>query len=231
MPTQEEINAARVELDIANDNYAATQARLDRYQRIFESYANANPETQARAASLMQTALNDYNNLRTQQYANEDRIAVAQNAFNAINAQIAQQPAAIATTWGQRRRTVGQPERIQQPVVETPTIYKVPQFTREQINPNLSYGATPQQPAYTPLPEYVPQYKNNTLWGIAKNFAWQSSRDWAQAWNEWRNITWPRMKNTASNILNTYENAFVRTPSRAADAVTNFILWRPQPRQ
>lgn len=231
MPTQEQINAANMELQIANDNYAATQDRLNKYQNIFEAYRNASPETQARASSLMQAALDDYNNLRMQQYANEDRIAVAQNAVNSINAQVIQQPTAVATTWGQRRRTTIQPERIQQPVVETPATYQVPQFTREQINPSLSYGTVPQQPAYTPLPDYVPQYQNNTLWGIARNLAWQSSRDWAQAWNEWRNIIWPRISTALRGWANGLYNTYIEQPLRTASAINNFVFWRPQVRQ
>ncbi len=231
MPTQEELNAAQVELDIANDNYAATQNRLNKYQNVFEAYRNASPETQAKVSSLMQAALDDYNNLRMQQYANEDRIAVAQNAFNTINAQRAQQPTATATTWGQRRRTVAQPERVQQPVVETPTTYQVPQFTREQINPNLSYGVAPQQPAFTPLPEYVPQYKNNTLWGISRNFAWQTSRDWSEGWNEWRNVARPRISAGLRGYGNTLYNAYIGQPLKTASAINNFVFWRPQARQ
>lgn len=165
MPTQEEINAARVELDIANDNYAATQARLDRYQRIFESYANASPETQARAASLMRTALDDYNNLRAQQYANEDRIAVAQNAFNAINAQIAQQPAAIATTWGQRRRTTVQRQTPQASFNNTPnqniTRTLIPEQV-QQMSRNLNYNNPQRVNASTYMSSWINQPTNNT---------------------------------------------------------------------
>jgi hypothetical protein len=46
---------------VASDNYAKIQRELDRYNKIFETYANANPETQMRAASVMRQALNEYN--------------------------------------------------------------------------------------------------------------------------------------------------------------------------
>ena len=49
MPTQEQINEANVELQIANDNYAALANRYNQYKNVFQSYANASPETQARA--------------------------------------------------------------------------------------------------------------------------------------------------------------------------------------
>lgn len=92
MPTQEQINAAQMELDIANDNYAKLADKYNRYQRIFQSYANATPEQQERAKTAMQAALKDYQQLRLDMYATEDRIAQAQNVMNNINAQLLQQP-------------------------------------------------------------------------------------------------------------------------------------------
>lgn len=120
MPTQEQINAANVELQIANDNYAALADRYNRYNKIFESYANATPEAQERARGLMQSAMEDYNQLRQNMYAAEDRIHVAQNAVNNLNNQVAtaqaaaQQQAAIYRQWGQRRREI--PTTAEQPV-------------------------------------------------------------------------------------------------------------------
>ena len=98
MPTQEEINAAQVELDIANDNYAALADKYNQYNRIFNAYKNSSPEAQERASGLMQEALNNYEQLKQQIYAAEDRIAVAQNRVNSINETIAAQQAAAAAS-------------------------------------------------------------------------------------------------------------------------------------
>lgn len=110
MPTEEEINKANVELWIANDNYAALADRYNRYNRIFEYYKDASPETQRKAEWLMEQALADYDQLKLKMYAAEDRINVAQNAVNAINEQIAaaQQAATAVSKWNawQTRRVV-----------------------------------------------------------------------------------------------------------------------------
>ena len=85
MPTQEELNAAQVELDIANDNYAKMADRYNKYQKVFQSYANASPEVQARAKWAMQEALADFEQLKLNMYAAEDRIQQAQNTVNNYN--------------------------------------------------------------------------------------------------------------------------------------------------
>ena len=90
MPTQEEINAAQMELDIANDNYAQLADRYNKYKRLFETYANATPEQQARAAGVMRQAIDEYNQIRLNMYTAEDRIAQAQNRVNNYNSIINQ---------------------------------------------------------------------------------------------------------------------------------------------
>lgn len=119
MPTQEEINAANVELQVANDNYAALQSRLDKYNQAFKTYANLSPEQQQnpRLREAMTAALNDYNNLKVQQLANEDRIAAAQNTVNNYNAALTTQPQTVS--WHQRRRTVA-PTVVQDVVTPAP---------------------------------------------------------------------------------------------------------------
>ena len=79
------INEARNNLSTASDNYAKIQRELDRYNKIFETYANANPETQMRAASVMRQALNEYNWLKRQQQENAVRIYEAQNWVDYYN--------------------------------------------------------------------------------------------------------------------------------------------------
>lgn len=232
MPTQEQINAANVELQIANDNYAQLQNKIDRYNQIFEQYMNASPEVQKKAANVMQIAIDDYNNLRLQQYANEDRIAVAQNAVNSINEQLVATPS-TTNYWGQRRRTTtAQPQTVTQPAVEQPVVnqlatYTAPQYTPTQRNVNLQKGVIPEQPLYT---TYTPQYKNNTLWGIARNTAWQVRNDWGNAWRERSNVVVPRIRDTANFIGNAAYNGFYKMPVQAATSVHNFVFGKPQQR-
>ena len=144
MPTQEQINAAQVELDIANDNYARMADRYNRYNRIFEYYKDASPETQKKAEWLMEQALADYNQLKLDMLAAEDRIAVAQNAVNSINETIAAQQAALAAQqtaqWGQRRRVV-RPTNTDT-VTNQPTIVNNP-FARYQQVPSINSQFVP----------------------------------------------------------------------------------------
>lgn len=109
MPTQEDINAANVELEIANDNYAALANKYNRYRQTFEAYANATPEQQQKAGWIIKDALNQYEQLRLDMYAAEDRIQQAQNRVNDINAAIA--AAQVAPRWGGTRRRVVAVER------------------------------------------------------------------------------------------------------------------------
>lgn len=62
----------------ARDDYAAVQEMIDRYNRVFETYARADVATQWRAQSVMRQALDEYNNLRLQQQTNTLRIYEAQ---------------------------------------------------------------------------------------------------------------------------------------------------------
>lgn len=100
MPTQEEINAANVELQIAQDNYATLADRYNKYMNVFEMYSNAAPETQQRASNTMKEAMADFEKLKLNMYAAEDRIAQAQNRVNNYNNLVVNQPVAR-----QRRRT------------------------------------------------------------------------------------------------------------------------------
>lgn len=112
MPTQEDINAANVELQIANDNYAQLADRYNKYQKLFQEYASASPEVQDRATEAMWRALEDYYQLQDKMRAAEDRIAVAQNTVNSY-ANI--QPAVVAPAWGQKRRQIVVPETVIEP--------------------------------------------------------------------------------------------------------------------
>lgn len=112
MPTQEEINAANVELQIANDNYAALANKYNNYMAAFKGYADASPETKAKLQGTMERALADFDQLKLNMYAAEDRIAQAQNRVNSY-ANI--QPVVVTPAWGQRRRQVVVPETVIEP--------------------------------------------------------------------------------------------------------------------
>lgn len=92
MPTQEELNAAQAELNIANDNYAQLANRYNQYQKLFQEYAKSSPEIQNKAANAMWRALEDFYQIQEKMRTAEDRIAVAQNAVNSYNELLAQQP-------------------------------------------------------------------------------------------------------------------------------------------
>lgn len=92
MPTQEELNAAQMELDIANDNYAAMADRYNKFQQLFKRYASESKEVQDRAAPAIGYALEEFEKLKLDMYAAEDRIQQAQNRVNNYNEVIASQP-------------------------------------------------------------------------------------------------------------------------------------------
>lgn len=94
MPIQG-IDTARENLKKASNSYADIQRQLDRYNKVFETYANASPETQMRAASVMRQALNEYNWLKKQQQQNTLKIYEAQNYINYFNKQ---QPQTVQAT-------------------------------------------------------------------------------------------------------------------------------------
>lgn len=79
------INEARNSLSVASNNYAKLQREIDKYNKIFQAYALASPETQIRAASVMRQAINEYNSLKTQQENNALRIYQAQNLVDYYN--------------------------------------------------------------------------------------------------------------------------------------------------
>lgn len=79
------MNAARNSLSVASSNYAKLQREMDKYNKLFQTYARANPETQIRAASVMRQALNEYNSLKAQQENNALKIYEAQQWVNYYN--------------------------------------------------------------------------------------------------------------------------------------------------
>ena len=79
------IDAARNNLNIASNSYADIQKQLDRYNKVFEAYSMASPETQIRAASVMRQAINEYNWLKKQQEENALKIFEAQSWVDYYN--------------------------------------------------------------------------------------------------------------------------------------------------
>lgn len=127
MTPEEQYNALIVERDIANDNYAQLADRYNKYKNLFETYVNATPEQQARAAGAMRQAMDEYNRIRLDMYTAEDRIQQAQNALNAFNTQPAQQQ--TTTPWN--RRVVKPTPTVVEPTVEETVVYWDP--VREPI--------------------------------------------------------------------------------------------------
>lgn len=76
------IDAARYNLSAATDSYAKIQRQLDRYNKAFETFSNASPATQIRAASVMRQAIDEYNGLKAQQVENALKIFEAQQWVN-----------------------------------------------------------------------------------------------------------------------------------------------------
>lgn len=173
MPTEEQINAANVELQIANDNYAALANKYNRYQEAFKTYANATPEQQERARWAMQNLLNSYNQLRLDMYAAEDRINQAQSAINNLNTYVA--PQSPSRGGGQRRRQVIVPEVVVEPI-ETPQ--------EVVVETPISWGEANivAQPITFPAPQtvrqaaaeyntFTPRFVNNNTWTITNPYA------------------------------------------------------------
>lgn len=105
MPLLWWIDAARDSLSSASRNYAAIQKQLDRYNKVFETYSNASPETQIRAASVMRQALNEYNGLKKQQEENALKIYEAQQWVTYYNRNSPQQIQTAQSTANQTKTT------------------------------------------------------------------------------------------------------------------------------
>lgn len=113
MPTQEQINAANLELQIASDNYNRAQNRIDQYDRIFNSYMNMSDEKKRdpRIVSAMKDAIADYNNLKLERTTNMERMNNAQVALNEYNTQAAAQQPRVQQ-WRAGRKTTAPKETV-----------------------------------------------------------------------------------------------------------------------
>lgn len=191
MPTQEQINATNVELQIANDNYAALANKYNRYQEAFKTYANATPEQQERARWAMQNLLNSYNQLRLDMYAAEDRINQAQSAVNNLNTYVAPQSPSRGG-WQRRRTVVPQNEFGWEWWFEQWGVRYSPDWaTKVYPNWSVEFGESPiinwegtniaTQPITFPAPQtvrqaaaeyntFTPRFVNNNTWTITNPY-------------------------------------------------------------
>ena len=200
MPTQEELNAAQVELDIANDNYAKMADRYNKYQKVFQSYANASPEVQARAKWAMQEALADFEQLKLNMYAAEDRIQQAQNTVNNYNEIIANQPVQTTAPWG-RRQIPTTTNEISPEVITTPEATVISETSQRGEPVILSTGFVPSQSMI-----------NTQTW-----LPWTlSAGEWVTAWEYLGNM-WQWIKENVNPTTWVYQNN-----SRAP----GYNLWR-----
>lgn len=99
------IDTARENLQRASANYANIQRQIDRYNKIFEAYSLASPETQIRAASVMRQALDEYNGLKRQQEENSLKIFEAQQWADYYNRSRPQQLQTTQSTANQTSTT------------------------------------------------------------------------------------------------------------------------------
>lgn len=189
MPTQEELNAAQVELDIANDNYAQLADRYNKYQKLFQTYANATPEQQARAAGVMRQAIDEYNQIRLNMYTAKDRIAQAQNRVNNYNS-IVNQPVQPQVQRVQRRPiTLTQvipntaPNNTLQPLWNWPGNNYVPNQNMLRIN-----WVNTQPATISPAPTVPYEIQN------VRNLRWNDYLQWLKNLedNYWYNVIWQR---------------------------------------
>lgn len=195
MPIQG-IDTARENLRKASNSYADIQRQLDRYNKVFETYANASPETQMRAASVMRQALNEYNWLKKQQQDNTIKIYEAQNwikYYNNNNQPVTVEPTqlhAIAPNQVQypiEDMTMARPAQ-QSPIISTSTPWTLnnntpttsAEFnavdtnqTMNVSNPvftNLNNQSTvkPTTPVWVTriINSQTPQYSNTTIWPV-----------------------------------------------------------------
>lgn len=121
------IENARNSLTAASNSYADIQRQLDRYSKVFEVYAQANPETQMRAASVMRQAIDEYNGLKRQQEENAIRIYEAQSWLNYYNRNGAENVQPVTQSALAQRVSLNEG----MPVVETAAVEEVPIITTE----------------------------------------------------------------------------------------------------
>lgn len=205
MPTQEELNAAQVELGIANDNYAALANKYSQFQNMFAAYRDASPEKQALAAPTLDKALRAFEELKLDMYAAEDRIQQAQNRVanynNLIANQARQQPTRQVKTY--RQTPQGTIEEVIAPevteaVVETNTFWPTPSWSSRWRT--YTYSMTPIKDFVNSVNTFPNKAKwtmemisatpqaISALWNTAQAYNQMTTYNWLQ--QLWNNIQW-----------------------------------------
>jgi len=191
------MDAARNNLLTATNSYADIQRQLDRYNKVFETYSHASPETQMRAASVMRQALNEYNRLKKQQEENAVKIYEAQqwvDYYNNRQAPTQQMPLVTNRVDSTVENIVQAAPAETIPVVATATPWKLNNnapATNVELNAldtnqtmNVSTTPTPNPSNVNPtVPVWVsniissqtPKYPNTTIWPTnttTNNISW-----------------------------------------------------------
>ena len=213
MVIQDEVTAANDRLNKASNDYAALQDMIDRYNRVFETYANASIETQRRAASVMRQALDEYSNLKRQQQQNALRIYQVQNDVDRYRQIISETQSATqtpnqgnvipqgneiiisdATTQTSVTPDVKTTEIVDTPSVK-PVINSVANVTANTntqptintpVTQSLNKVAT-QNKVQTPVPSSVQNYVNATTPQFSNTTIWPVNRNlwWQRYWSRW----------------------------------------------
>lgn len=251
MPLQG-IDAARNSLWKASNNYADIQKQLDRYNKVFETYANASPETQIRAASVMRQALNEYNGLKRQQEENALRIFEAQSWVdyynknkvvqtsqlqpqqNIVEAQtdlvraVPTETIAIlnsGTPWALNNNTPSTNAEVN--AIDTNNTMNVPASTtsntQSTVNPTIPVGVSNIIKSQTPTyPSTTISPTSNATVGWNK-VTWTPNY-WAGSvvWTPWT-TTAPRLNTNTSSLWKRVENRIVPVVRKVLNGVYNYL--------
>lgn len=224
MPLQR-IDTARNNLANARNSYADIQRQLDRYNRVFEAYAQASPETQIRANSVMRQAINEYNGLKKQQEENALKIYEAQQWVDYYNKstpnwlvssmQTQTQPNVVNSTQVQQTNNV--------PTLTTPTPWTLndmaPVTNQEEVVQEITTPTTastingqnairPTTPIWVTniINSQIPKYPNTTISPATPTYTYA----WAK-YGGWSVATMPNTQTYPSVSIN---NRGQRFPSR-----------------
>lgn len=242
MSIQSWITTAADNLKKASDSYADIQRQIDRYNKVFETYANASPETQMRAASVMRQAIDEYNWLKKQQEENAIKIYEAQQRVNYYkeNTPGIVQPKAynsvwegvspvINVSWTPVASTETVPvmnistpwtlnnttpvANVQTNALDTNTTMNVPNVVSFPTNNKISPTAPVWLTNY--LNSQTPQYGWTTIWPVDNRTATPQTTNWSNYYWQWNVTTYTWTWGIASiNNLWTYNSTTSGTPGR-----------------
>lgn len=193
------IESARNALAVANNSYAEIQKQLDRYNKVFDVFSKASPETQIRAASVMRQALNEYNWLKKQQEKNALRIYEAQNWVDYYNRNPHAVPTAeVSPTSGPISQQQVVPINNYQPIQAVPwtSNNNVPVEESNAIDTNFTMNATvpdtvinqtynsPYVPAWVRnyIDAMTPKYPNTSLSPVTRKTTSPYTVKWTNYW-------------------------------------------------